>query len=210
MSHAPADPLPPERFEELLRREGGGFSLPPESTLLLARYLSELDHWRRRINLTGRLAADDLVRHTLEALVPMGLLRHGASFIDIGSGAGLPGVPLAIARPDLRVTLLEPRARRSAFLRHVVRSLPLANTAVLEARIENVGGQTFEVAATRAVGRLDQVVGDAPFLEPGGLLLLWTTDPGRRSRELPEFEVREALAITGSRRGVVAVFRKRG
>jgi 16S rRNA (guanine527-N7)-methyltransferase len=208
MSRAPADPLPPERFEELLRREVGAPSLSPTATGRLSRYLSELDHWRRRINLTGQLTAGDLVDHALEALIGADLLPSSGSLIDIGSGAGFPGVPLAIGRPDLHVTLLEPRARRAAFLRHVVRAVPLSNASVSEARIEDVGGQTFGAAATRAVGRLDRLVGEARFLAPGGLFLVWTTEPEEWARELPALELQRVLAIPGSRRRVVAALQK--
>jgi 16S rRNA (guanine527-N7)-methyltransferase len=207
MSRAPAEPLPSERFEELLRPKVG--LLSPDATVLLARYLSVLDHWRRQINLTGQLTAGEIVDHALEALIPADLLPPNGSLIDIGSGAGLPGVPLAIGRPDIRVTLLEPRAKRAAFLRHLVRALPLPNAGVSEARIENVGGQTFGAAATRAVGRLDQLVGEARFLAPRGLLLLWTTEPEERARELAAFELEGLLAVSGTRRRGVAVLRKR-
>jgi 16S rRNA (guanine527-N7)-methyltransferase len=209
MSRAPAGPLPPERFEDLLRHEDSASSLAPSSVVSLARYLSELDHWRRRINLTGQLAAGDLVDHALEALVASDLLSRSESLIDIGSGAGFPGVPLAIVSPDIRVTLLEPRAKRAAFLRHLVRALPLSNTRVEESRVEDVGGQTFGAAATRAVARLDQILGEARFLEPGGVLLLWTTEPDERTRELPAFELEVVRPVPGSRRRVVAAFRKR-
>jgi len=209
MSLAPADPLPPERFEELLRREAGAPDLSPVAAGHLAHYLSELDQWRRRINLTGHLTAADLVGHAIEALIASSLLPSNGSLIDIGSGAGFPGVPLAIGRPDMQVTLLEPRTKRAAYLRHLVRALPLPNASVFEARIEDVGGQTFGAAATRAVGRLDRLVGEARFLAPGGLFLLWTTEPEERARELPAFELERILAIPGSRRRVVAALRKR-
>ena len=208
MLRAPADPLPPERFEELLQASIAPGPLQSPSTARLARYLSELDGWRRRINLTGRLTPGDLVGHALESLVPLSLLPDGANLIDIGSGAGFPGVPIAILRPDLRVTLLEPRAKRAAFLRHLVRVLPLSNATVSESRIENVGGQTFGAAATRAVGGLGQIVGNTAFLAPGGVLLLWTTSPQVRARELPALRLGEVLPIPGSDRKVVAAFHK--
>lgn len=209
MSRAPADSLPPERFEELLRREEPATALSPDQASLLARYLSELDRWRRRTNLTGPLTASELVEHAVEALVPIELLTPAVSLVDIGSGAGFPGLPLAIARPDVSVTLLEPRSRRAAFLRHVARTLPLPNAAVHEARIEKVGGQTFGVAAVRAVGRLDRILGEGRFLDPHGLLFLWTTEPGQRGRELPAFGLETVLPIPGTRSRAVAVFRKR-
>ena len=209
MSPAPADPLPPERFEELLRQADASSSLTPAVVDLLARYLAELDQWRRRVNPTGQLDAADLVAHAAEALLPADLLPRGGSLLDIGSGAGFPGVPLAIARRDVPVTLLEPRAKRASFLRHVIRILPLANAAVHEARVEEVGGQTFGAAASRAVGRLDRIIGEAGFLEPGGLLLLWTTEAEDRVRDLPTFVLELVRPVPGSVRRVVAVLRKR-
>lgn len=209
MSLALADPLPPDRFEELVRRAAGSSALSPAQVDLLARYLAELDQWRRRINLTGDLDADELVAHAAESLIPADILPLGGSLIDIGSGAGFPGVPLAISRPEVPVTLLEPRGKRASFLRHVIRALPLPNAAAHEARVEDVGGQTFGAAATRAVGRLDKIVGEGRFLEPGGLLLLWTTQPGDRARELPAFELELVRQVPGSVRRVVAAFRKR-
>ena len=108
------------------------------------------------------------------------------------------------------MTLVEPRGKRAAFLRHVVRALTLPNVAVIEARIENVGGQTFDAATTRAVGGFGAWIGDAAFLRGGGRLLAWTTDPAAVGRELgPRFRLGRELSIPGSRARKVAVFEKR-
>jgi 16S rRNA (guanine527-N7)-methyltransferase len=211
MSREPADPLPPERFEEILRRRAPvlGIVLEGDRVEPLSRYLSELDHWRRRVNLTGNLSAEELSDHTLESLVASGLIAHGEQVVDIGSGAGFPGLPLAVFRPDLIVSLVEPRAKRTAFLRHVARTLGQANVTVIEARIEDVGGQTFGFATTRAVGGYGSWIGKAAFLRPRGVLLAWTTDPAAVARELPGLELARALAIPGSARRAIGVFVKR-
>ena len=212
MSPAPAEPLPPERFEALLAEASPDPIRPliEGGAALLAGYLTELDSWRRRINLTGDLSAHELVEHTLEAVAPAALIGHGERLVDIGSGAGFPGLPLAIARPDLDVSLVEPRGKRAAFLRHVLRALPVSNAKVIESRIEKVGGQTFGVATTRAVGDLPKIVGQAPFLEHGGLLLLWTTEPKATAAELPDFRLEHVIPIPGTSRRAVAVLRKAG
>ena len=171
-------------------------------------FLAELDRWRRRTNLTGALTPDELAEHALESLVGSELIINRERVIDIGSGAGFPGLPLAILRPDLAVTLLEPRARRAAFLRHVGRTLELPNATVLEGRIEEVGGQTFSVATTRAVGSFSRWIGEARFLEPRGLLLAWTTEPEKVARELPGFLLERSVPVPGSARRQIAAFRK--
>ena len=206
----PAAPLPPERFHEILRRSAPGFLiLDPEVIAPLSVFLAELDRWRRRTNLTGALSVEELVEHALESLIGSELIAKDKWVIDIGSGAGFPGLPLAILRPDLAVTLLEPRGKRAAFLRHAARTMRLPNTTVLEARIEEVGGQTFAVATTRAVGGFSRWIGRAPFLEARGLLLAWTTEPQKVARELGGFELEHTVLIPGSDRRQVAAFRKR-
>jgi 16S rRNA (guanine527-N7)-methyltransferase len=207
----PAAPLPPEGFDEILRRKAPRFStaLDPGVISSLSVFLAELDRWRRRANLTGALTVEELAEHALESLVGSDLIINGERVIDIGSGAGFPGLPLAIFRPDLEVALLEPRGKRAAFLRHVVRTLNLERTTVLEARIEEVGGQTFTVATTRAVGSYSRWIGEARFLEPGGLFLAWTTEPEKVARELTGFELERTVPVPGSARRQIAALRKR-
>jgi len=107
-------------------------------------------------------------------LLPGGLGNaESGSLLDLGSGAGLPGVVLAILRPDLRVTLLEPMARRTAFLADCVSELDLTNVQICRARAEDLVGQVLaDVVTSRAVARLDRL---APWsvglCRPGGLVL---------------------------------------
>ena len=211
MSREAETPLPPDRFEELLRAESTLFnlSLSPSTFGRLGRYLSELDRWRRHANLTGQLSPNELGAHAMESVFGESLIVHGERVVDIGSGAGFPGFPLAIARPDLNVTLVEPRQKRATFLRHIVRELELPSVAVVEDRIEKVGGQTFGVATTRAVGNFAKWIGDAPFLSGGGALLCWTTHRAALAEELGATFTREsALTIPGSARREIAVFRR--
>jgi 16S rRNA (guanine527-N7)-methyltransferase len=212
MSLGPGDPLSPEEFEAILRRRAPTFGLEAAVNLggALPGYLSELDRWRRRVNLTGNLTAEELSDHALEALIASNLIAHGERVVDIGSGAGFPGLPIAIARPDLAVALVEPRAKRAAFLRHVARHLGLLHLSVVEARIEEVGGQTFGIATTRAVGSFGSWIGDAAFLRAGGTLLAWTTEPDAVARELSGFDLARAIPIPGSARRAIGVFLKRG
>jgi 16S rRNA (guanine527-N7)-methyltransferase len=200
-------PQPPERFSALIARARPA-ALGDAAAEQLARYLSELDAWRRKINLTGRLSPEDLVAHALEAVTGSALIADDAEVVDIGSGAGFPAIPLAILKPDASFTLVEPVAKKAAFLRHVARALPLSNVAVRAARIEEVGGQTFDAATTRAVGALGTLIGPAGFLKPKGRLLAWTTDPEGAARELPRLRLSQAVPIPGSRAKTIAVFVK--
>ncbi len=210
MSPAAAQPLPPDRFAEILREKAPLYDLALDRSALasMARYLAEVDRWRRRINLTGKLSAEELCAHALESAFGSLLITHGKRVVDIGSGAGFPGIPIVLSRPDLSVTLIEPRARRASFLRHVLRELSPPRSAVIEGRIEAVGLQTFGVATTRAVGGFSGWVGEATFLTPGGALIAWTTDPSAVAAELPRFALEKILPIPGSHRRAVALYRK--
>jgi 16S rRNA (guanine527-N7)-methyltransferase len=115
-------------------------------------------------------------RHLLNSAAIESLVPVGARVVDVGSGAGLPGIPLALARPDLTVTLLEPLARRVAFLTECVRRLGLERVTVVRGRAEEgpirrqLGGA--DVVTARAVAPLDKLAGWClPLLRPGGLLL---------------------------------------
>ena len=205
---------PPEFFaaEISLRAPAFGLKLATDSSRFLASYLAELDLWRRRTNLTGPFESAELVAHALESVLAEKLIPNGKRLVDIGSGGGLPGVPLAIARPDIRVTLLEPRKKRAAFLTHLVETLPLSNAVVLQKRAQALKATDFDVAAVRAVGDLADTLGDAPFLVSGGVFLVWTTRPVLPAlQEALEgrFSAGSVLRIPSSQRRVIAIFRKR-
>ncbi|GAA0423021.1 ribosomal RNA small subunit methyltransferase G [Acrocarpospora corrugata] len=112
-------------------------------------------------------------RHLLNCAVIAEAVPADVRLVDIGSGAGLPGIVLAIVRPDIRVTLLEPLLRRTVFLNECVDALGLDNVEVLRARAEEVAGEReFEVATARAVAPLDRLLTWAmPLLGPDGMLL---------------------------------------
>jgi 16S rRNA (guanine527-N7)-methyltransferase len=113
-------------------------------------------------------------RHLLNCAALTDLLPHGARVADVGSGAGLPGLVLAIARPDLQVTLIEPLLRRTAFLEEVVADLGLADRVeVVRGRAEQLHGQRrFDVVTSRAVANLGTLLAWClPLTEPDGAVV---------------------------------------
>lgn len=112
-------------------------------------------------------------RHILNCGALASLLPEGASVADVGSGAGLPGLVLAIARPDLQLTLIEPLLRRTTFLQEVVDSLQLGNVTVVRGRADVLHGkQRFDVVTSRAVAPLERLLTwSMPLVAPTGALV---------------------------------------
>lgn len=116
-------------------------------------------------------------RHLLNCAVITDLIPEGSTVCDIGSGAGLPGIALAIRRPDLRVTLVEPLLRRTTFLELAVSTMELTNVSVHRGRAEELhgepdAGQGFDVVTSRAVAPMDRLSRwSLPLVAPGGLFL---------------------------------------
>jgi 16S rRNA (guanine527-N7)-methyltransferase len=124
--------------------------------------------------LLGPREADRLwERHLLNCAQIAGLIPRPSTLLDIGSGAGLPGLVLAMLLADVRVTLIEPMARRVAFLEECVTDLELANVTIVRSRAEDLAGQyAADVVTARAVAPLDRLAGLAvPLLRPGGMVL---------------------------------------
>jgi 16S rRNA (guanine527-N7)-methyltransferase len=111
-------------------------------------------------------------RHLLNCALVTDLVPDSASVVDVGSGAGLPGLVMAIRRPDLRITLLEPLLRRTVFLELAVERLGLAQVTVQRGRAEEAAGDEYDVVTSRAVAPLDKLVGwSAPLIARGGAML---------------------------------------
>ena len=149
----------------------------------LARYHAMLAEWNGKMNLTGDTDFEtSLDRHYADSLAPLGidgLFTRGITLIDVGSGAGFPGLPLAIARPDLRVTLLDSLKKRLTFLSAVVEALGLANVRLVHARAEDGGRdashrERYDVAVARAVAPLPVLCELLlPFVRVGGRMVCY-------------------------------------
>ena len=172
-SEAPAEFVPGEDDRDAVSREtltrvfGSGLKYADEYARLLAVEGTER-------GLIGPRETPRLwERHLLNCAVVGELIPDGADVLDVGSGAGLPGIPLAIARPDLLVTLVEPMERRTAFLTEATARLGLENIEVLRARAEDVNPRgKADVVTCRAVAPIGKLAAWClPLLRPGGELL---------------------------------------
>lgn len=140
----------------------------------LDRYFRELQTWGSRINLVGSTDPADLRVHVEDAMAAAAVLPEGSRVVDLGSGAGLPGIPIAIQRPDLRVTLVEIRERRVHFLRHVVRTLEL-DVEVRRTDFETPPDDPFDFALARAVSPApDLLPVAARWVHGAGEIWIWT------------------------------------
>lgn len=139
-------------------------------------------------------------RHLLNCAALGELIEPSTAVIDVGSGAGLPGVPLALARPDLVITLLEPMARRVAFLQELIDELGLQNVEVVRGRAEDAGVRNSmpprDVVTARAVAPLDRLARWClPLLRPGGALLAIKGESAPAELERTRSALRAAGAV---------------
>ena len=181
MASAPAEPLPaPAEF--LAQAAELGIAFEPGEVEKLGRFLALLLHANTAMNLTAiKEPGEAWRRHILDALTlmaPLSEMPDGATVIDIGTGGGVPGVPLAIVRPDLRFTLLDATAKKTAFVRTAMDMLGVEHALVVTARAEQAARDpqhrdAYDAAIARAVGPLATIAELAtPFVKPGGVSLL--------------------------------------
>lgn len=189
-----------------------GFAFSEEELGLFSLYIDELWDWKDRMNLVSAAGREEVAqRHFLDSLTCLlaADFPAGARVIDVGSGAGFPGLPLKIHRPDLQVTLLEARLKRARFLEHVVQVTGLQGVEVVAGRAEEVAHRSrfreaFDRAVVRAVGPLAVLVEYClPFLVTGGLLI------AQKSTQA-DAETREAAAALRELGGRVAAVRRVG
>ena len=172
----------------LRQRAGAGLTLEPPILSRLEAYHRLLTHWNRRINLTS-LQLDPISEQALDRLFvePLVAAKYipdvSLDWFDLGSGGGSPAFPIRIVRPSARLTLIEARSRKAAFLREVARELELAGVEVVNERLEAITsrealGASADLVTVRAV-KADQALGKTVrhILRDDGRLLLFST-PG--------------------------------
>ncbi len=195
--------IPRAEFERRLLAATGRAELAPAVPGILHGHYEELRRWNRTVALVGpAFASEGITQHYAESLAGLELLagedRH---LVDIGSGAGFPGLVLAAARPTLAVTLIESRERKCAFLRAAARRMAL-QADCLNVRLQTPPPpglpKSIDVVTVRAV-RIEPslLVPIVPLLSRGARLLLWSVG---LPQELPGFELRGERQLTGDRR----------
>lgn len=161
----------------LLDRGLRELKLDPALRTPLLAYLAELEKWNAAYNLTAvRDPVDMVTRHLVDSLAVLPALDNIpiTRLLDVGSGAGLPGIPLALARPRWQVTLLDSNGKKARFLRHAVRTLNLPNADVIESRVEapeaqDDGAPPYDAIISRAFSSLtDFFTLTEPLLAQGG------------------------------------------
>ncbi len=186
--------------------------LPAEVGEKLAIYLELLTKWNSKLNLTAVRGTREMIeRHLLECVQCAQALPEMTTLLDFGSGAGLPGIPIAILRPEIRVTLGESQGKKASFLREAIRALEL-KAEVFDGRIETMAPeQVFDGVTLRAVDRMaEATAAGLERVRAGGYLVLFATLATEKSLGLiampVEWEGR--VKITGLDTGILLVGRK--
>jgi 16S rRNA (guanine527-N7)-methyltransferase len=185
--------------------------LTPEQEAQFDLYTRDLAVWNEQVNLTAITDPDAVrVRHFLDSLTILKAvpLPPGVRVIDVGTGAGFPGVPLKIVRPDIQLTLLEATGKKVAFLHHLMELLKLENVRTVHARAEDAGHDpahraAYDVVAARAVARLPSLLEYLlPFAKVGGVCVAMK---GRTAQPEAADSAR-ALATLGGRLKSIETF----
>ena len=153
-----------------------GIKLSKEQAEMFFDYMNLLLEWNEKINLTAITEEKEvIVKHFVDSLTIAKYIPEGASLVDVGTGAGFPGIPLKIIRDDLKITLLDSLQKRINFLDVVIKELNLKNVETIHARVEEFGKnskyrESFEVATSRAVANLSTLTEYLlPLVKVGGI-----------------------------------------
>ncbi len=166
---------------------------------LLGVYLDELVRWAQKVNLTGPSSRDRIIRELLlDSFAPSPFLPREGHFLDVGSGAGFPAIPLKICHPDLNAYLLEARQKRVSFLKQVIRVMHLKQISVIRGRIDKSEGllrqKGYKLITARALAPLNRtLLWCSPFLGKEGILVCFQGSHFGKALE----ESRKVIGETG-------------
>ncbi len=159
-------------------------SLTRTQLTLLIRYGNLLREWNTRINLVSRRDTGRILSyHVIDSLAIARLVPKGSRVCDVGTGAGLPGIPLAIARPDISTDLIESSGKKCLFLHAAIKALNLPTVAVVNARVESFPSPDCDLVLSRLTGPFRRVVGESRALigTCGRMVLYKLPRPARES-----------------------------
>jgi len=154
-----------------------GIELSDYQIRLFGIYLDELWEWNKKVNLTGLSSRQRIITELLlDSLIPSSFLPEEGRLLDVGSGAGFPGIPLKICRPQLKIHLMEANSKKVNFLKQVIRVTKLYEIEVMRGRIEKDGStlspEGYHVITSRALAPLPQTLAwCVPYLISGGLIV---------------------------------------
>lgn len=190
----------------------------PERAAAFNRYAEMLRERNEKINLTAITEPEEVkIKHFLDSCSAAELLPGGASVLDIGSGAGFPGLPLKIVRPDLTVTLLDSVNKKVAFVSDVVAELKLSGVTAVHARIEDFPHKgEYDAVVSRAVAELSTLAEYAlPFVKIGGAFIAYKSEKAESEAEAAASaitllggrirEIREAFVAPGLTRKLIVI-----
>lgn len=163
-------------------------------------YFDLIKKWNKKINLTSITDDNEIVvKHFLDSLTVSDLIKDGSNVLDIGTGAGFPGIPLAIVRESLKFTVLDSKEKKIFFINEVIRELEIQNVKTAASRAEDsnntISRSHFDYVITRAVGDIDVVLNmSAPYIKASGKIVLMRGKEGKfewKSYENRNFELLE-------------------
>ena len=197
-----------------------GLALTQEANEKLLRYVALLEKWNKVYNLTAVREPERMIGlHILDSLSVLSHIKGSRNVLDVGTGGGLPGIPLAIAvgetAPDLLVTMLDTIAKKTTFVRHAIGELGLANADVVTERVERYQPtQHFDVVISRAFAELKDFVDGAGHLcaPEGRMLAMKGVHPFDEISRVPKgFEIEEVISLNvpqvGGQRHLVVIKR---
>lgn len=210
-----------EELSQILRTGANEIGTPLSAPQVdkFALYLSELKRWNKKINLTSLNEDREIVvKHFLDSLTPLSHIPMGSFIMDLGSGGGLPGIPMKIARPDIRILLLDSTGKKVSFLNHMITLLKFKNARALQQRADSEVFQEImsghlDVVIARAFGKIEKTLEvGAPYLKVGGKLIVmkgpnWAEEKKAKCERLglsltdvielvlPVMEIKRALLI---------------
>lgn len=179
-------------FEELkIESSKNDIVLTDEMIKKLDRYADLLKEWNEKINLTAIVEKEEVIeKHFFDSLLLLKYIKNCEKLADIGSGAGFPGMVIAIAREDIQVTLIEPTGKRCAFLETIKKELSVNNVEIINQRAEeyiSINREIYDVVTARAVANL-QVLAELciPFVKVNGQFISMKGSQGEEEAKLAE------------------------